>query len=227
MYIQITTYCNMSCAHCSYSCEAGKKGEHMSLSLFREVLTYCNSYGENVVLGGGEPTIHPQFWTFFGEAMAAENVENVWMATNGSITKITLALAEIAAGGGKFSIALSQDSYHDPIDWKVREKFDRLKLEIRNVDLWGLINKGAALANGIGSVEACACPETMVAPDGKVTMCGCPDSFVLGYLWELEYEVINRAKELADTLKEGCGASLTEEQKDFVLNGVLDLEDVA
>lgn len=69
MYIQITTRCNMHCDHCGFDCT--HKGSNMSLDTFKNALGYCS---EHVMLGGGEPTLHPKFWEFFGRAMGHGDV---------------------------------------------------------------------------------------------------------------------------------------------------------
>jgi len=97
MYIQITTRCNMHCAHCGMSCTA--QGEDMSLQTFRQALEYSE---DTVAIGGGEPTIHPLFWQ--------------------KMTETALALAGLAKRG-IIGCDLSQDDYHEPVDPRVVEAF--------------------------------------------------------------------------------------------------------
>lgn len=182
MYLRLTSRCNMSCEHCCYACNA--KGEDMSLSTFRNALEYCE--GDYISLGGGEPTLHPLFWQFLCEALGES--EGVWLATNGSQTKIALTLAKLAKSG-VVGVALSQDSYHDPIDDCVIEAFQREKRkdyagygdspsdlrEIRNVD-GNEVNAGRC---DFGR-DDCPCSDPIVEPDGTVRGCGCANAPVFG-----------------------------------------------
>ena len=207
-YIQITTYCNMSCDHCSFSCKKGVKGEHMSRAHFKKALRLCEETGENIVLGGGEPTMHPNFWEYFGRSMGTQ-AEYVWMATNGSITEIAMALAEIARGSEKFGIALSTDYYHDPIDPKVFKRFKDYGLELRDVtENWGIVDVGSAAVNELGGLtDRCACDELTILPNGVIRMCGCPDSLVLGTIDDIDYGVLDRAKEVSRD-ETYCGSTI-------------------
>ena len=115
-YIQITTRCNMECAHCCYSCTA--KGRDMTGKTFRAAVAWALDYegDETISLGGGEPTIHPKFWEFIGLALG--NFTYVWLATNGKETETALNLARMARRG-VLAVALSQDEYHEEIDPRV------------------------------------------------------------------------------------------------------------
>jgi len=180
-YVMITSKCNMRCAHCCYSC--GPSGRHMTLDTFKFALELdC----ESISIGGGEPTVHPHFWKFLGLAIA--QVEYVWLATNGKDTKAALALAKMAKKG-VISCALSLDCYHEPIDKKVVEAFQRRERnldsmrpdedcrEIRNVVESNpgvlAIGRGAEI---LGANDGCPCPELFVRPNGDVLLCGCPDA---------------------------------------------------
>jgi len=197
MYIQITTRCNMSCRHCSFSCTA--QGEDMNLETFRAALTLSEEYGEETIcIGGGEPTIHPQFWEFMGLSLG--HSEYVWLATNGKMTDTAIALCRMARRG-VISCALSIDPYHDPIDNRVVSAFSaglshtgrgrnmhpstkpqmygRDLREVRDTS-HNLANQGRARDNGIAHSDRCGCPELMVTPDGSVKACGCNDSPTFG-----------------------------------------------
>lgn len=189
MYLQITTYCNMSCAHCCFSCEKGKKGEHMSMSVARAAIKFNEDTCDYLTIGGGEPTIHPKFWEIFGLAIGGAS-EGVWMATNGSITDRALALAALSYDGGKFQCALSQDYYHEPIDYKVISAFRNANCELRDVSKH-IINVGAAKENDLGGSEGCACEDLQIKPNGNVHQCGCEDSPVLFNVLDKTYPDLN------------------------------------
>lgn len=176
MYLQITTKCNMFCKHCGMN--ATKEGQDMSLRTFRKAIDFNIRYDSYISLGGGEPTIHPRFWQFLGEAIALS--DGVWLATNGSKTTIALALAKMAQKG-TISCDLSQDSFHAPIDPKVVEAFSNHThapndcRNIRNVDR-NLIKSGRCT----DGEEGCICEEILIKPDGTVKGCGCIDAIILG-----------------------------------------------
>ena len=191
MYIQITTRCNMSCAHCCYSC--GKQGEDMPFSMFQYVL---NKWGyqiteENkywIVLGGGEPTLHPDFWKILAYS---KTFGEPWVATNGSITDDALTLAKLAKKG-IYSIMLSLDEWHDPISPIVINAFKNgLKKNNGEWDQWDASDmkdkrcirsiitphkKGRAK---VGK-EKCVCKLIRITPNGTIKGCGCEDAPTIG-----------------------------------------------
>jgi MoaA/NifB/PqqE/SkfB family radical SAM enzyme len=158
-------------------------GEDMSIETFKKALVL----EEYVALGGGEPTIHPQFWEMLG--LAIGNCEHVWLATNGSQTDISLALAKMAKKG-VMGCALSQDAYHDAIDDDVIKAFTKEKKQSQSIfggeqnndlreirDVTGKeINSGRC---DFGK-DDCVCPEFVVEPDGTIKGCGCADAPTIG-----------------------------------------------
>lgn len=184
MYIQITSRCNMKCAHCCYSC--GPKGHDMSRAMFVKALEFCGQYGDAPFLGGGEPTVHPKFWEFFGlvlQLAGTVEMEGFGLITNGKNTKDALALAELAKRG-LLSVELSRDRYHEPIEDRVVQAFTRKQgnsyCERDNHDLRGVrsgsnasvlaVGRGAKIA---GSDKGCCCPDMVIDPEGRIWACGC------------------------------------------------------
>jgi MoaA/NifB/PqqE/SkfB family radical SAM enzyme len=204
MYIQITTRCNMKCAHCCNACT--KIGKDMSMRTYRKAIEVAKERGDTITLGGGEPTLHRHFWEMIGLALGAD-CESVWLATNGSQTETALALANMARKG-VLGVALSQDDYHDPIDPKVVQAFTKSKShdfsrtndndyrEIRNVTSReihaGRCNWGS---------ETCACEDLVVKPDGSVHVCGCANSPEIGSIFDdnINAEIENILSELGLT----------------------------
>lgn len=189
MYIMLTSRCNMSCEHCCRNCT--HEGIDMSQTTWEAALDLAMQYGESVALGGGEPTLHPLFWNMLGESIAT--AEYVWLATNGSQTKIALALAKMAKKG-IIGCALSQDSFHDPIDPEVIQAFTKKEpsryggfdnntpdcREIRNVEPH-IIKTGRATW---GDENDCVCEGIMIEPDGTIKACGCDDAPSLGTVFD-------------------------------------------
>ena len=172
MYIQITDHCNMQCAHCAFSC-GPKKKRFMTLGTFERALKLLGD--DNVAIGGGEPTLHPQFWAFIGYALGS--CESVWLATNGSQTETTIKLANMARRG-VIGCDLSIDFYHDEIDDRAREAFSDLGSSdsdmraIRDVS-YSIKKQGRAIRTSVWAEEGCACDGIMVDPDGDIFTCGC------------------------------------------------------
>jgi len=171
MYVQITNRCNMLCAHCGMNCTA--KGEDMSFKTFKQAIKMA---GEAIVIGGGEPTIHPKFEQFLFYAMA--HCEYVLVITNGKLTDKAIALARLANKEDSnnvchLSAALSQDDYHEEIDERVVAEFDGY---IRNTS-HHLTNAGRC---NFGE-DGCICEgDPFVKPNGDVHQCGCEDSPKVG-----------------------------------------------
>jgi len=196
MYLCLTTRCDMLCPHCCNSATA--KGEDMSEEIFKKAVDICAENGSGVMLGGGEPTIHPKFWQFLGYAIGkvSDNDAGIWMATNGKVTSTALALAKMAKSG-VIGVALSLDCWHEKIDPKVVEAFehDRRRAdgfdrsddrrEIRDVGhgYQGSIKNPiiAGRWKGPGG-RTCPCEEIYVKPDGTVKQCGCRRSPVIGHV---------------------------------------------
>lgn len=154
MYLQITTKCNMKCAHCCYSCN--KNGKHATWETLVDSIAFARSIdNETISIGGGEPTLHPRFFDIL--KICLEDFNYVWMATNGSQTDKMYRLSNIIDQNDypdcncseddidsgyctcyengifqedKLSVALSLDYFHDPIDerienlWRRRAKRD-------------------------------------------------------------------------------------------------------
>ncbi|OGY53742.1 MAG: hypothetical protein A3A24_00160 [Candidatus Buchananbacteria bacterium RIFCSPLOWO2_01_FULL_46_12] len=85
---QITGKCNLACPHC-YA-QASSQGRHVPLKDIILVLEQCRQAGVlEVALGGGEPTIHPDFAKILKIATKKGLVVN--LATNGKTMTKSLA----------------------------------------------------------------------------------------------------------------------------------------
>lgn len=174
----------MKCSHCGMS--SNSKGKHMSRDIWKAGMALAQNYNDHIVVGGGEPTLHPDFWEIIGLCMG--KFDYVWMATNGSQTETALALANLARKGA-LGVALSQDAYHDPIDPEVIQAFTGRKRiyhsdykendpdsrEIRDVT-------GKEIKAGrckIGE-DSCVCSDIMIMEDGTIRGCACKDAPYLG-----------------------------------------------
>jgi hypothetical protein len=153
----------------------------MSVRDFKNVL--YEHRPEFMTIGGGEPTLHPDFFEILFYAMS---IGNVWMATNGSNTEISLALAEMnRVKEGIFKCVLSQDEYHDSIDRIVVSAFESMGKRNFNKTNHYLSGKNREREMNVGRAREffgiqeeidCPCEGPFVRPNGKVYRCGCHDS---------------------------------------------------
>ena len=175
MYIQITTRCNMTCEHCCFSCTS--KGEDMSFETFKNIVdNHCDEY---LTIGGGEPTIHPDFAKMLLYAIASSRV---FIVTNGKIKHHALLLAKLTKNN-VIDAELSVDDFHDEISSEVEEAFfdlgknsyTREPAKIRNVTE-KVIKTGRAIEQNVWVEKGCACPDIIAKPDGTFKQCGCDNA---------------------------------------------------
>ena len=196
MYIQLTTRCNFHCLHCGMA--ATKHGEDMSWDTFKCAIQQAEDYEDAVALGGGEPTLHPEFEKFLMYAIAHKS-RCVWLATNGSQKDRALAVAALAKSG-IIGAALSIDEWHDPIDPKVVEAFTKKSAtkwtspnedmrkacdqrEIRTVTRITRVGRAATktFTRSWETEIGCICDgDSFVDPAGNVHQCGCKTSPIVG-----------------------------------------------
>jgi organic radical activating enzyme len=195
MYIRITSKCNMECEHCCYSCSPNK-GEHMNFKTFKRCFEVLDS--EYITLGGGEPTLNPQFEKFLLYSLS--KAEGTFIITNGKHTERALLLASLnkqfkhqknkhrtsdyykndkSLLQQKFGAELSLDPYHEPIDDKVKEIFKEQGM-IRDTSN-NLINNGRC---DFGEDDRCVCDDFLIEPDGTIKQCGCDGSPIWGNVWD-------------------------------------------
>jgi len=187
MYIQITTRCNMECDHCGMNCTA--EGEDMSFKTFRKALDL--SEGAYMTLGGGEPTIHPDFKLFLIEAIASD-AEGVHIITNGKHKRNAKLIAnlirkEVIDGG------LSQDYFHNSIDDETIQFFTDANAihDTSNGGMRNPINAGRAkeFYDEEELLQECICNGYFIKPNGDVHLCGCEDSLCIGNINDEGFEL--------------------------------------
>lgn len=195
MYLQITTKCNMRCDHCCYSC--GPKGEHMNMNTFYQAVQYIGDWDECISIGGGEPTVHPNFFQILSHCISI--FDYVWMATNGKKKRSMKRLAKIIDGEdeeiyqeGKLHVDLSLDYFHEPIDYDIESYWLRRSTTrdsgygIRDVTTshYGVIKQGRAERTQNWATEGeCVCSDLIIKPNGQIKICGCNSSPIIGDVW--------------------------------------------
>jgi organic radical activating enzyme len=203
VYLMVTSKCNMKCQHCCYSC--GKNGKHMTRNTWQQSLRFAEGYDNEVIaIGGGEPTLHPDFFEILQRCIWDFNY--IWMATNGSRTKVMWRLVNILEGEDypknedegiylksedQLCVALSNDYFHDPIDdkimnyWEKQSKTKGNGFEMRDVTKRanGPVEMGRAKKTQSGWATDCCCSDVQILPTGKIRMCGCKNSPIIGDVW--------------------------------------------
>lgn len=199
MYLQITTKCNMKCAHCCYSCN--KNGKHMDYQTAWSAIQfirdeYCD---ETISVGGGEPTLHPRFFDILNQCL--KYFDYVWMATNGSQTKAMYRLHNIINGcdyesferedycqcgnpddcycepkdliyqEDKLSVALSLDHFHSPINQRIEDLWRRNSLA--NKHHYEIRNVTSSMSGIIAQGRA-----KRTGSGWNTDECVCPDIFI-------------------------------------------------
>lgn len=204
MYLTLTTRCNMTCAHCCMS--ATRKGDDMSREVFIKALELASEYGMYLTLGGGEPTIHPEFFEYLDKAMEYTRlgVEGpIFVITNGKVKRTAERLLRLVEDERDLPlhVELSQDEWHDPIHPDVVAKFSRYqklrmnhrwstgpfpKAGIRTVTSIVPVGRAADPVRGIqlNSLGIKCCRNApLVDPFGTIWSCGCK-IHKLGTVWD-------------------------------------------
>lgn len=229
MYLQITTRCNMLCAHCGYSCTA--EGEDMSLDTVRAAIEWAEQHGHAIYIGGGEPTLHPQFLDILVLLLSSDATLH-GITTNGSHAKYAKMLFRLRDVLG--DVSLSWDQFHDEslVDAGIRELFDSeyghiktvLPMSVapvgRGADLAGFTEESAIEERITSLGIGCLCPDMHVKPSGDLYFCACPGAPCVGN--------INRQGELHSVWThpyEACWYNPTEFEI-WKLNAADDAEDL-
>lgn len=159
---------------------------------FFAAVELAKEYDTMVTIGGGEPTLHPNFMEFVCHAMVelldvSENagLPAIGVITNGSNTPMALRIAKMAKAG-LICGTVSKDQYHDPIDPKVFDAFDTKRNQwgersSRENDDHRSINYGGGFIQAAGRAKRwgnhpfrkCVCDSVFVSPKGKVWPCAC------------------------------------------------------
>ena len=196
MYIQITTKCNMRCAHCCFA--ATRHGEHMPLNIFQKALSVAIDRGDYVTIGGGEPTMHPRFFEYLNlvrEEQRRGNFEiTPFLVTNGKTYGKADRLLRILEHEQEMeeqtiSVNLSRDQWHDAIDPRIVQRYYQLKVASKGLINFRSVTKIAAAGRGKNKhfdsirMDGCACDDALVDPQGQVWSCGCK-KHLLGSIWD-------------------------------------------
>jgi len=225
MYLRITSRCNMACGHCCYSCAPGK-GAHMDFEHFKMAVDAIADFSECIALGGGEPTIHPDFFRMLDYVMehrcpyrGGHSFYCVCVITNGKATGRARKLIRRYETQGerwgydsehdRLSIELSRDQYHDPIHPDIVEWYSRPRRApgawyarnfIRNTtaELPPKMNgRGADLPDAVDECIGCGLE---CDPDGKIYACTHRDCEPLADWFDFgsAWDIVQQLREITD-----------------------------
>ena len=173
MYLELTNACNMRCEHCFMNAvrHDGRAARYMSRAVIEAACDFARVFDDDITLGGGEPTLHPDFIFAFGMALLSAGEIGTLCVTNGTNEDLTLRMLDLSRDSTRFSCEVSMDSFHDIslISPRVRTQAT-LRNAIRNNDN-GLIAKGRG--RNLTDVIRCPCQTLHVSWDGRVHRCGC------------------------------------------------------
>jgi len=153
----------------------------MSMKTFRQALKMCDDYGKQVFIGGGEPTLHPQFEKMLLEAIATE--EGAGIITNGSIKKRALLIAALHEKEALNYAALSMDEYHE-LDKVSDEVMRAFQGHYHSVGKFKVDAIGRAKHNDVNKRKRnyCFLDNIHIRPSGDIVNCGCEDSPIIGHV---------------------------------------------
>ena len=159
-YIQITTRCNMKCAHCCFDCT--EQGEDMDEYTFKKCLAKIET--NKITIGGGEPTLHSYLFYFMQYAL--ENGFNIGITTNGKKTREAIALLEFAEENKeRVTAMLSVDMFHEKIDDYVVGLYVKNK-RVNYLSNVHVVSAGRAKKNKITQLYPNSDPVTIITPSG-------------------------------------------------------------
>ena len=128
--IEVTSRCNLACSHCARS-RYRRSAENMELDAFRYLLDLVPNTFRVVIVGLGEPTLHPDL-----VALAAQRDHDVGMVTNAMNLEKQLSQELIAAGLRKLTFSL--DSVDEETAELVRRGSDLPRIRQNILDFQGL-----------------------------------------------------------------------------------------
>lgn len=210
MYIQLTTQCNMKCAHCMFACEPGK-GEHMPLWVAKGAMEMAYEYDSPIALGGGEPTMYPQLLDIirYHDNNTEHHEYPLFMVTNGTaplgLWRELLDLSENDCGDQLLDMKVSSDPWHDRkmikdhvYDWAEKNKKwwgDPASFGVwqpqRTIEPIGRARETGmeelledAMNHGYTyfSIDVIGCCDVRIAPDEKVYVDTLGESKCFGFL---------------------------------------------
>jgi len=148
----------------------------MAVRIFEDGLALAKELDAPVTIGGGEPTLHPEFWNLVDLAVRTMPKGYVGAVTNGYDEEAAMRLLQLHVDQ-LVEVDLSVDRFHEPISREVVRAYVQ-KGRIRTTKKEYLLDMGRAHENGIGEIRLrgeprCSTGEFFLPPDGELWSCGC------------------------------------------------------
>ena len=168
----------MECAHCVFSCKPSNR-TFLDFKYVKKAIDAAAYYGNYITLGGGEPTLHPDFMRILKYALK-KKMGYILVVTNGTQTEIVWDMVELQDCHENLNIELSTDEYHAlyMVDDRILSYFKKHK-QTRHVKK--LIPQGRAKEYGIAEdSKHCSCDTLFINANGGVYFCGCANAPKIG-----------------------------------------------
>jgi hypothetical protein len=152
-------------------------GDDMAPDMVRRTLDSVWNSGY-ITIGGGEPTIHSDFWEIFEIVVSHPKKKKVKIVTNGSMTDTALELGRLAKRG-ILRAGLSLDKYHNVIDPRVLEMYLNTKRNSLHDGRYVLAISDDKVTHlgrsSFGLQHICPADFRFIKPNGEVYSCvwGC------------------------------------------------------
>jgi organic radical activating enzyme len=144
----------MNCIHCLYDCKS--TGEDITIETFEKCLKVVEKFKcDDFTLGGGEPTLHPEFNMLFDMAMSVRRHlrSNIRVITNGTCDENTWKALKYwyEDGRGLMDLIVSNDLWHDASKvspWVKKDKLYTKSIQwVDEENPFTLIHHGRAVHN--------------------------------------------------------------------------------
>lgn len=137
MLIEITQSCNLTCPTC-YAGSSPQNKSFMSVEQFTTMLDGLLEQGKGnadlIQLSGGEPTIHPDFFTLV-EIALEKGIKQVYINTNGIRLAQRDFVKRLSSYGSRVSVYLQFDGFREEVLAQLRGRGDLLYTKIEAADL--------------------------------------------------------------------------------------------
>ena len=137
MLIEITQSCNLTCPTC-YAGSSPQNKSFVSVEDFTAMLDKLLEQGKGnadlIQLSGGEPTIHPEFFTLV-EIALEKGIKQVYINTNGIRLAQRKFAERLASYGSRVSVYLQFDGFREEVLLMLRGRGDLLKTKLNAADL--------------------------------------------------------------------------------------------
>ncbi|MHC4258801.1 MAG: radical SAM protein [Planctomycetota bacterium] len=169
---EVTNACDLNCPVCLG--EPSRKGHFVSLAEVKSMLDAVLAYAgpaQYITLGGGEPTLHPQFFELV-DILKKNGMEDIWVYTNGRRIAKDAGFAKQIADRGLY-VVLQWDGFTDEA-YKVlrgRELLEEKQRALTNLKKAGArLGLCPTLVSGVNDKELGRIYELFVSDDAIGTL---------------------------------------------------------